>query len=699
MDHHRATGRGRRAFPLVLGCLWVGMPWGLAAAPSTPAIDGGQTLAHQHARALAAMAADRAVAGATVPGLGRLWYATSHHRTDGCGTVTATVLDARGQPGRRVWDAQERLARRNPASRVIYTQTTNGLAVELRPELLDPAQQAALAVNPPGAVPVDAGVADRVAWLRGEDVPGLRPWAPAAAPAARRLADMVGVPLRFVPGDHQAPGGGPVPGGVRPVQRQRPGVVYGGGHGGMLHAFHAGTSAGAASPRGGDELFAYMPSELMRPDDTHRLCVAGAVDVADVDEGGRRRTVLAGAMGAGGRTVFALDVSDPEHFQAASVLWEFRYSDAVCRADPAGLRGSTACRDMGYGITRPKVVRLPGGRWAVVFGNGLHSAGHRAKLFVVDLRSGRLLYLVDTGVGDAQAPNGLGPVAVTDWPVGDQALRRLYAGDERGNLWRFLIPADGEAPGAQRLLSATDAQGRPQPISAEPALAARPGAGRGIVVALGTGGLRDVLGDATAARQVQTLYGVFDHHDVPAVDVSRSQLREQVISANSASQTIDGVVWPAGSLRQLTNHGLEAPDKGWRLDLPGPGERVLDKPVFPSGSWHETVLFATRIPGRGPDGGTAQGFLMAVDLLNGGRGARSALRLGALQALGLRSVGGTSASGVRGAWAPRPVSFRITGSIDAAAGVDLGYDAGGTTPIEIRNTAGPGGRLSWRQLR
>lgn len=668
MKHHRTTGRGRcRAFTLVLCCLWAGMRWGLATEPSTPAVIAGQMLVHQHARALAT---DSAAVGATVPGLGRLWYAASRGSADGSGTVTASALDVRGQPGRRVWDARERLARRNPSSRVIYTQTSDGLAVALQFHLLDPAQQAA-------------------------------------------LSDMVGAPLRFVPGDRRAPGGETLPGATRPGQRQRPDVVYAGGPGGMLHAFHAGTSAGAASPHGGDELFAYVPSELLsaaggahapinaltRPDDTHWLHVAGAVEVADVDEGGPRRTVLAGAMGTGGRTVFALDVTDPEHFQSSSVLWEFRYSDVACRADPAGLQGSTACRDVGYGITRPKVVRLPGGRWVVVFGNGLYSAGHRAKLFVVDLRSGRLLYLVDTGVGDAQAPNGLGPVAVTDWPVNDQALHRLYAGDQLGNLWRFLVPGDGEAPRAQRLFSATDAQGRPQPISAEPALAARPGSGRDIVVTLGTGSLRDAQGDATAARQVQTLYGVFDHHDEPAVDVSRSHLREQVMSANVVPQTIDGVVWPAGSLRQLANHGLAVADRGWRLELPGPGERVLDKPVFPSGSWHETVLFVTRIPRRGPDGGSVRGFLMAVDLRNGGRGAQPALGLGTRHAPGLDSEGGTRVSGVQGRWAPRPVGFRVTGDIGAAAGVDLGYDVDGETPIEIRNTAGPGGRLSWRQLR
>jgi hypothetical protein len=90
---------------------------------------------------------------------------------------------------------------------------------------------------------------------------------------------------------------------------------------------------------------------------------------------------------------------------------------------------------------------------------------------------------------------------------------------------------------------------------------------------------------------------------------------------------------------------------------------------------------------------------MAVDLRNGGRGAQPAIGLGARHAPDVNSEGGTRVSGVQGRWAPRPVGFRVTGDIGAAAGVDLGYDVDGETPIEIRNTAGPGGRLSWRQLR
>lgn len=691
--HHRTSGHAGIRLSAAVLCLLSGVVWGPLAAQVVPTVDA-HVLARQHASALAAVAAGSTAASAAVLRPDTLLYTTSFRRADWSGTVTATRLNGNGQPGATVWDAEASLARRSPSSRTIYTQTTDGLAVELQHHLLDAAQQVALGVNPPGAAPTTATAEDRVAWLRGGDVQGLRPRMSRTAPfAARRLADMVGAELSFVPGRGRA----------GPVRRQHPDMVVVGSNGGMLHAFHAGTAGGVAGRRGGDELFAYVPSELlspgsggahapinelMRPDYTHRLYVAGAVDVADADWDGRWRTVLAGAMGAGGRTVFALDVTDPAGFQASSVLWEFRYSDEACQADPAGLSGSTACRDMGYGITKPKVVRLPGGRWAVVFGNGYHGGEHRAKLFIVDLRSGRLLYLVDTGVGSAQVPNGMGPVAVTDWPANDLVLNRMYAGDELGDLWRIVVPSNGAEPRAERLLSATDAQGVSQPITAEPALAAKPGSGSEIVVVFGTGSLLDAQG------QVQTLYGIFDHHKAPATDVSRGQLREQAISANTSPQAIDGVVWPAGSLRQVTDHDVQAPDKGWRLDLPVAGERVLGKPTFPSGAWQERVRFFTQVPASRPGHDVPEGFVMDIDLLSGGRGEKPAFALQGGQALVLTTAGVVPVSGVGGAWARMPVAIRAVG-----AGVDHLVDANGGKLIEGRNTAGPAGRQSWRQLR
>src|SRR5690606_8111355 len=97
--------------------------------------------------------------------------------------------------------------------------------------------------------------------------------------------------------------------------QNRPDMLYVGANDGMLHGFDAQT---------GVEHFAYLPSELLLPepgddfarinqlmaqDYQHRYFVDGTPAIWDAYLDGAWKTVLVGTMGAGGRTVFALDVS------------------------------------------------------------------------------------------------------------------------------------------------------------------------------------------------------------------------------------------------------------------------------------------------------------------------------------------------------------------------------------------------------
>jgi type IV pilus assembly protein PilY1 len=173
-----------------------------------------------------------------------------------------------------------------------------------------------------------------------------------------------------------------------------------GSNNGFFHGFDARTGA---------ELFAYMPSELllprapnthaqinelMRPDYSHRYFVDGSAALGDAYIGSSWRTMVVGTMGAGGRTVFALDVTNPAAVGTASVRWEFTHPD------------------LGFGVTKPRIIRMSDGTWAAVFGNGVNSATHRPRLFVVNLANGSLIHniaLGGAGDGSAADPNGLSP--------------------------------------------------------------------------------------------------------------------------------------------------------------------------------------------------------------------------------------------------------------------------------------------------
>ena len=483
----------------------------------------------------------------------------------------------------------------------------------------------------------------------------------------------------------------------------RPDTLFVGSNGGMFHAFNA---------TNGNELFSYIPSELllpgasgthaqinelMRTDYGHRFYVDGSAEISDVYINGAWRTVVVGTMGAGGRTVFALDVTDPANFDQGNVLWEFKHATNACAAEPTGASGSRACRDIGFGVTKPKIVRLASGRWAAVFGNGYNSFDHRARLMVVDLQTGRLLYNLLTpdntaaaGSASAANPNGLSPAETTDWPSNNLSLRNAYAGDLLGNMWRFNFGTT--PPTVTRVFSAVDGSTPAirQPITATPLLALKPGEVDEVVVLFGTGSFFKVGDDNLVLPQVQSFYGIFDTATPAAgAPAARSDLLVQSITSNASELTIGSETYPAGSLRFLTENEL-TDEPGWRV-----GERVISKAIFPTGALQERVRFATLIPDDDPCGSGRQGFLMDMSVLSGGRSSTPAFDVNGDGVIDENdAAGGDEPSGIGGPTGEMPINIRNPDS-----DVDNIYGGDGSLITKGSNTSGPVGRQSWRQLR
>ena len=157
-------------------------------------------------------------------------------------------------------------------------------------------------------------------------------------------------------------------------------MLYAGGNDGMLHGFNAET---------GQEKFAYIPNaimgnlkELADPLYTHQYFVDGSPRVGDAYFGSSTwKTVLVNSLGAGGKAIFALDVTDPDDFvesgfNGSKVLWELSDSD-----DP----------DIGNILGEASIVRLNNGSWAAIFGNGIDSVNKKASLFIVDIQTGTVI--------------------------------------------------------------------------------------------------------------------------------------------------------------------------------------------------------------------------------------------------------------------------------------------------------------------
>ncbi|GAB3381808.1 PilC/PilY family type IV pilus protein [Spongiibacter taiwanensis] len=466
-------------------------------------------------------------------------------------------------------------------------------------------------------------------------------------------------------------------------------MIYVGANDGMLHGFDAST---------GQEKMAYLPAgvydslaSLTEPDYEHQYFVDGSPRALDAYLGGAWKTVLVGATGAGGRSVFALDVTKPSTTGASSLLWEFATA-------------SNASNKLGVAMSQPVIARLlADDKWVAIFGNG-YDSGDTVKLFVVDLASGTLLKAIDTGLtGEG---NGLGtpvPVDVDN----DRITDYIYAGDLKGNLWKFDLTGktqsswsvafkQGTTP--KPLYTVVDSAGKGQPITSRPTVGLHPAGG--YMVYFGTGKYFET-GDAVvpANPPIRDFYGIRDNG---AAFTGRDKLLTQTVIFEGSTTTKNGST-SAAPIRVVSNNGAGAPpDYGWHLVLLPPnkvatGERVVSQPILRNGR----IIFASIIPSSNVCGYGGSSWLMELDAINGGRLADPVLDInndGKVDYLDLGAVGSDywPASGVGSE------EMIKTPGIVGAGELEYKYTSGSSGSIGVITESAGGedvaGRQSWRQL-
>ena len=336
----------------------------------------------------------------------------------------------------------------------------------------------------------------------------------------------------------------------------RPAVLFVGANDGMLHAFK--DTLGAVPADDGKEIFAYVPRavypNLSKLSDKtygtallyHQFFVDGPLMETDayVKAPGAStpswRNYLLGTLGAGGRAVFALDVTDNVNLGASSVRWEL---------------SSASNGDMGYISAPVQVGVLPNGEWVAIFGNGSYSTSGNAVLFVVNLETG----VAQTLTVDSSGANGLGGVGVVRNSSGQ--ITTLYAGDLKGSLWKFdyLDSASSrfQVSGGAAFFAAASSGGTPQPITQAPI--AYDFSRGGKLVVFGTGVL-NTTADANSTA-VQSIYAVWDKAaDTLPRPMGRSVLEPRTITAVTG---VGGAVFYS-----LAGTAVNwATQRGWVLDL------------------------------------------------------------------------------------------------------------------------------------
>lgn len=459
-----------------------------------------------------------------------------------------------------------------------------------------------------------------------------------------------------------------------------------GANDGMLHAFDD----------DGDESFAYIPSGVLAnmglladPEYQHRYYTDGNLTLSDAYVGGGWETLLVGAAGAGGRSVFGLNVSNPGAFDQNDVLWEVN-----SQTDP----------DMGYVMGKPVIVPTDSGRWVAIYGNGYNSQNYNPVLFIVDVATGEVIKKLEPVDGTTES-NGLGNIAALDTDS-DGLVDTVYGGDLQGNVWKFDIDgaetAWSVALGGAPLFTAVDGSGNRQPITGSFEIAVGPGAG--YMLYFGTGRYF-VNGDnsAAAGQPLQSLYGIWDNGT--ALSTGRSTLVAQQITASAGA---------APATRTVTRNPVSyLANRGWYLDLvvgaatTATGERFISTPRIQSGK----VYFPTYQPGFASDcvpGG--KNWLYALDPLSGGA-AFGQISLPPTGTVGDGDTGGVSTGdgapsrGV-GVTQPQPVTPIYCDPADAACvppttppdtkcSEVIIDPADPTKPLVVQRACG---RQSWRQL-
>lgn len=387
--------------------------------------------------------------------------------------------------------------------------------------------------------------------------------------------------------------------GSSPFYSAETNALYVGANDGMLHAFNATSGA---------ELFGFIPSginwsklgALSRPDYGHNFFVDGPVVVSSRAQASGRN-VLVGALGKGGKGLFALDVTTPS---SPTFKWEVGGADA----------------DMGLVQSTPIIAKLNDGTDALIVSNGINSGNGRAVLLVYNLSTGALIKKLDTQAGSAVLDhadsNGLS--APVGWDGdGDGKVDYVYAGDMLGNVWKFDLSANVSSGwGYSKLFSASyttsDSKVVRQPITGGLTVAMHPATYKTWLF-FGTGRLM-TTGDMKNA-EVQSLYGIADDGTALVRSGSGENLTKR-------SATVIGT--SGGKLVRAfeTNAALPPDSKGWYLDLVAPpnataeGERVVSAAQILGG--RQTVMVTSSvIPTASACQSDGRGYINALDAFTG----------------------------------------------------------------------------------
>ena len=517
---------------------------------------------------------------------GSLAYQGKFDASDGHGELQAFAVAADGTVSATpIWKAHEKLTA--STTRQIITNTDAATGVALTWANLSDSQKAISF----GGVGAEAQA--RFEWLRGsrtnEAPNGYRL-------RTRNLKSIMGAVVNSNPHVQSTPRGALLgsafPGYAAFVDTKstRPKVIWAGSSDGMLHGFNAENDATS----GGLPVLSYLPGSLLNRagqwSDPNGSTVLAMMDgtpfTGDVLAASAWSTYLFSSLGRGGKSIFALDVTNPTALVEANAgsIFKWQFTDA----DDA---------DLGYimaeagAVNRTsnqpgQIAKMNNGKFAALFGNGVLSSSGKAALYILYADgpsgtgdwTGRYTKLV----ADVGPDNGLSQPMWVD-TTGDGVADFIYAGDAKGNLWKFDVSkADstnwGVAYAGKPLFIArdSDSNSKTLPISAVTDFRAHPFGGLVINFATGKAVVDADFPDATGRTN-----GIFGIWDKPSYKTLAPALLDSNLPRTLASLALRTMTRATSGDGYVTGDTIDwGTKKGWYVKFAAPAEASLSNPTF-----------------------------------------------------------------------------------------------------------------------
>ncbi|MDE2050080.1 MAG: pilus assembly protein PilY, partial [Gammaproteobacteria bacterium] len=548
------------------------------------------------------------------------------------------------------------------------------------------------------------------------------------------------------------------------AEETRLNVVYVGANDGLVHGFSAGSydSTGTvynSTTNTGQEVLAYMPQGVLasihsssnsqidysNPQYGHAFYVDATPGTGDLFYNSAWHTWLVGGLGAGGAEIYALDITTPSNFTEAnaSSLVKGDWTPSTIQCTNPSTNAVTSCTDssgnsyLGNTYGTPQIRRLHNGAWGVIFGNGIGSASGDAGIFIltVSATGAQTMYYLSTGTAGS---NGIAYVTPVDVDS-DHVVDYVYAGDLRGNVWRFDLT--GNTPASWAVTPGPifkTPSGQPITTAVQPDFVTGPvGSSTQLMLYFGTGQKFPLTNSTAVSYQTGTqyFYGVWDwnmsgwnaHNSSQFASLSGStvgslnstaspysltysNLQSQTVAIDSTTgdryiQSANTVCWAGTS----TCSGGSSANKmfGWYIALPGTNtaystttnEQVVYNPMIVS----TAVVFNSIVPAVDsplmctPD--HDKGWTYALDVRTGGPVANFFVNPGTSSTTNNLSTLTIGYEGDASGTSSQIDTTSASGNIESWL-IFQSTNGGPGTPIQIQPAANiSGSRQTWIQLR